>query len=887
MIRYLARIVSSLIVTVLFVQGSHSVSARSPAQSAVGLRGLWLTSRKDPRNQARADVYGRFSGPPREIWRIATGGEVGFVRPVTVAGRQFALVHAGTTLQLLHWTGKPVWQDLTSGVTLVMRVADFDHDGRLEVLTRTNPRTVVLFDVATGRKLWTWQCEPSTQILGVAFLETSSGVRFICFPSYSTNGYCFDFSDSLSQPRLVWSRDYEGKYGAGYGPSIVLKDMDKDGRQEVVLSGKIPSVYQAVINAETGEIEVEQHYSVGEQWGRPYGLLQASDLDSDGYPDLVMISCQVEEYIAVARNLEGKRIEKAWDKFVEKDWPEDHKELRPQITSVADLQGNGKPELVIGLWEQDQWRTLVIADPLRGFTATRGNLAGYYFWGCYDITSDGRPEIIVSKEAKRRPSRVTTLLALDGRTLRPLATLANASIFGSADSPLPHDIAFMALRNNPVCLRNANGRSGILVRKYRLGKESGVYLWGADNGEPIRTCRIAGPGFTRVDAFDRGFCLSDPSGKIVRFDMRLTQVGDPLHVYGRIAQPLVWEVDGKRQIVFDAAGARIVGGTPDLRRQGRLDGQWTVSGIMPALHIDSSGRARLSAADVSDPDHYAALVYHITAAGPGSPQRIPLSHPPYLGLTPFGSDFRLVVNLQTGVHTMALACYDSGAKLIWEDKAKGAHPRIPGAADLDGDGREEVIADDHGVLRVYGSSGEIIGMDPGWPPAYTLPISIASSQSGQMDILRASGIGGTSLVGRDARELWKVTCDTWRYYRCLGAVGDANGDGRLELGILAEDGVFECTDLITGKLIWTLQIREPSNTSVVAGDLNDDGKDEFLFGLDDGELFCVGESDGKGAVLWRLRLGAGVANPIIADLDGDNAAEVVVSTSDGYLRVLR
>lgn len=869
--------------------------------------GVWLTSRKDPRNQARADVAGKMTSAPHEVWRISTGGDVGFVRPVRVGGQDAALVLAGTTLQLLRWSGEPVWRDLTSGVTLVMHIGDFDGSGGQEVMVRTDARTVILLDLASGKRLWAWQSEPSTNILGTVFYRTPTGIRVITFPQYSVNGCCFDFSGfrregrqrppgsadreaveglpcvGSGKPTILWQKNYGNRYGAGYGPSIVLKDMDGDRKLDIALSAKVPSVYQAVLDIDTGEVKFDAHYSVENEWGRPYGLLKPADLDGDGFPDFVMVSCQVEEYIAVARGVAGKGIEKIWHKFVEKDWPEDHKELRPQVTSLADLQGTGKVELVVGLWENDAWHTLII-DPLKGFESRRGELRGYYFWGCYDVTGDGRPELVVSREKTRRPARCTTLLILDGRTFRRLATLSDSSILASGDSALPDDTAFMALRSNPVYFRTADGRSGILVRRFRSGRETGLSFWG---GKQIREYPIAGTVYARADVLDGSICLTEASGRVQRFDMNLQTVGRPLVVQGRASQPLVWSLGGTPQLVFDAAGSKVVGLEPVLDKAGMYAGRWELSGTMPALHLDSSGTARLSVADMSDPDHYAAIVYTMDAGAPNSPLRIPLAYPPYLGLTPYGARYRLLVNLQTGVHTMALACYDSSGALLWKDDVKGAHPRIPAAADLTGDGLDEVVADDHGVLRVYDPSGAVLAADPGWPPAYNLPILGPFGADGETLILRASGISGTSLIDSSDRKSWHVPCDIWRYYRSLGTVGDVSGDGRLKLGALAEDGLLECIGMADGKPTWSLPVGVPSSTSVVSGDLDGDGRDEFLLGLDDGRLICIEEEDGQGRVLWQKKLDAGVANTIIADLDGDRSAEIILSTSDGYIRVFR
>ena len=57
---------------------------------------------------------------------------------------------------MLRQTGEPIWRNFTLGVGLVVRVDDFDGDDTPEALMRKDMRTVVLLDVATGRRLWSW-----------------------------------------------------------------------------------------------------------------------------------------------------------------------------------------------------------------------------------------------------------------------------------------------------------------------------------------------------------------------------------------------------------------------------------------------------------------------------------------------------------------------------------------------------------------------------------------------------------------------------------------------------------------------------------------------------------------------------------------------------------
>ena len=105
---------------------------------------------------------------------------------------------------------------------------------------------------------------------------------------------------------------------------------------------------------------------------------------------------------------------------------------------------------------------------------------------------------------------------------------------------------------------------------------------------------------------------------------------------------------------------------------------------------------------------------------------------------------------------------------------------------------------------------------------------------------------------------------------------------------LAEDGHFECFDTAAGALRWSLDLSAtPDGTSVVAGDVDGNGQEAFLVGLSDGRLVCIAEEGTEGSTLWQLQFAAAVANPVIADVDGDDVAQIVISTADGYVRILR
>jgi hypothetical protein len=71
-------------------------------------------------------------------------------------------------------------------------------------------------------------------------------------------------------------------------------------------------------------------------------------------------------------------------------------------------------------------------------------------------------------------------------------------------------------------------------------------------------------------------------------------------------------------------------------------------------------------------------------------------------------------------------------------------------------------------------------------------------------------------------------------------------------------------------------------TDVVTADLNRDGSDEFLFGIGT-SLQCVGRQ----GLLWNINV-AGIPGEIaLADVDLDGNLEIIVCTSDGYLKIYK
>jgi hypothetical protein len=113
--------------------------------------------------------------------------------------------------------------------------------------------------------------------------------------------------------------------------------------------------------------------------------------------------------------------------------------------------------------------------------------------------------------------------------------------------------------------------------------------------------------------------------------------------------------------------------------------------------------------------------------------------------------------------------------------------------------------------------------------------------------------------------------------------------GEWDIAMVTQEGILHCADVRTCQTRWTLDLgaKATSSINVASGDLDGDGRDNFLVGLPNGDLVAVDERNGVGVVLWRSSFDAGVRESILADVDGDSLVEIIVETEDGRIRVLK
>jgi hypothetical protein len=196
------------------------------------------------------------------------------------------------------------------------------------------------------------------------------------------------------------------------------------------------------------------------------------------------------------------------------------------------------------------------------------------------------------------------------------------------------------------------------------------------------------------------------------------------------------------------------------------------------------------------------------------------------------------------------------------------------AADLDGDGTQELI----NGRSIYRADGTLKCANP------EIPHGIAAVGNFDGDIkgeIVVSGNGKVSLMDDDCTLRWSVNIPGGCANGCGGGptLADVDHDGVPEIGV-AGDNAFSVLES-DGSVKWSQPIQDWSSgkTGGTAFDFDDDGTIELVYADEVTLRIYNGQT---GAVRFQTRHSSGTTheNPVIADVDGDFAADLVVATND-------
>ena len=721
-------------------------------------------------------------------------------------------------------------------------------------------------------------------------------------------------------------------------------DFDGDGQPEIAI---LPFYELLLLDARTGRIKDRCRFTDT----RSYGFFGVYDFDGDGRSEF-LIQADFSKHIDVLGFRDGK-LRVLWQRLIEPDISNPQKILRVGPTPVADVDGDGRAEVLACVFNDngDQRWHLTVHDALTG--RVMADLADEYLAAPLDVDGDGVSELLTVRAEgggvpEFGPVRVRSLKHGQAETFWEQAD----SAWATWEPPVPQNVKTTATFGRRTVLWQQAGRVARVVVKQRK----------PSSATTLSVARWEHPGFNEAVRLSGDHLEPIGFDDVGRLLVRLRHLpGRPSKLSARRAEatllrtqrlgcspgPVVvaWpDRAAEPTIIVQGCGEKLVAFTPPRSRRreegppakseiSNLKSQIEVSLLTSAATKRIAGRgqspswpeargpvvadlagdgrrqlllataapsgcARLRAVNLNG----RALWHHDLPTIPGTP---PVWNTGGIILWQVGhfTDRRrqdvLVTIRRSMMHseeTLLLSGRDG--RELWRRDRQISQRGVGGTpfaiADFDGDGLDDAASLHPSILYVLkGSTGrDLLAKDASWPEVPAKPVYWGLPIAGRFfnDARPAIFFGGRSMTGvvrADGSLAWWDALD--HSAQDWPALGDFDGDGRLEaIGIGYADGV-RCYDTATGNVKWRLPA--PSSevvTGSASADLDSDGREESLFVLGK-TLLCFGSSaDGStGALRWRIDLPVPIGPPTIAALDATSGAAILVLGSDGCVYCVR
>jgi outer membrane protein assembly factor BamB len=717
-----------------------------------------------------------------------------------------------------------------------------------------------------------------------------------------------------------------------FSPYPIVGDFDADGAQEVAI---LPWKSLLILDARTGRIKAQCRFTEG----RSYGFFGVYDLDGDGKSEFV-IQADFAKHVDVLGYRDGK-LTLLWQREIEMDISDPQKVLHVPPRPVGDVDGDGKQEVLVNLFNgtgDGRWR-LTIHDGLTG--TVRAELSEEYLAGVADVDGDGVTELLTVHCAGAGVPDYGRVGVWNLKGGKPV-TLWQREETGwqMGTPPLPLNVNSGAtLGNRDILHRLHEKRAQVVLRQRAKSRTEQTLLtvatWAEGGFQPGMTLQGTQIEAVALDATSAllARCLTPPRKQATATvrSGRLRALGSAQRGVPLTTPVVVWDQNATRPTVLvqGATGQEelVAFHPPQGHRSGvewrRISGRgtgfdWPGPQLGPVIadlrgegqrqHLYATaapdGSARLVAADLSGREVW----HHDFATIPGTPPIWNTGGIVWWQAGHFTDRQRqdvLVTVRRSMMHSeeTVLLSGVEGRTLWHRQRQVAASNRGVGGtpfaiADYDGDGLDDVAClHPSNFYILKGSTGQnLISKEATWdkvpakPVYWGIPIAGDFEGRGKPDIFFGTNRRSmTGLIRADGSLAWWDALDVSP--TCLPAFGDFDGDGRIEaLGIGYPDGI-RCYDTATGHIRWRMPNPAPHDPlETASADINGDGREEALFVVAN-TLYCVGASgpsaQAQGTLLWKLELPAPVGPPVIADLEGQGRAAILLVGSDGYVYCVR
>ncbi len=915
----------------------HFTAGRKPGrhpQSEIPA-GDWPAWRRDWRNTGISPLAGDMKTAPTIAWSRTVGAQAPEVEIVDLDGdgRDELLLRGGGLFAAYRTDGSPIWRQRLE-VSDVWACDDLDGDGERELVVsagyQREMRILSIRDGSTRYRL------PELAKAGVGGVRVAKldpawpGRQAIVWSSATEIGYGLSFAKGVEQPVIDWSFDWKKTF---FTPCTALADMDRDGRLDLI-AVTYNSVF--VFDTTTGQPKLTLDWNSG----RNYGTLVVKDIDADGWPDVVVLADVLREHVAVIRNEQGRSLKLLWDKFYEQNYPDDRVSLRVLAESADDFDGDGRVEIVYSVFDERagrDWNTLVV-DAASG--EVKHTLAGLYLVGIGPLFPERPPVLLLSRPADR--ARLATdrleVWRCENTNWKKAGELPPGTLLTTQSvrsMPLDSWVQVSGVRHGrPTAfaprLAWLVGTAGVLIsqdagrRAVALaGDADGVVH--VDSKVTLSEGALAGSivGLARDDSAagtaDRAALVvhsgsdgrvrvaklgagraGEAAGTLVEIPFPAGPITTPIVARLRKGElPSILFLDGQSQLhclraPAPGAAAQPVWSCPAYGWTTPYVPSLRTTGVPRVADVDGDGDQEVLIA--RDPN----LLVALDSSGAVVRSWTFPARPMQWAVGRFDDDEvpDLVVSYPLGavLDTATVVVSGRDGKALWQSHCGNGATAI---YDLDGDGIDDIVLRDLYERRTLdGRTGRDllpIVMHQGY---HTPVLPRLDSSGAPLDICWLGGTWSLAADASDGRQCW----NHWLAPTGVHAVGDIDGDGKLEIGgvtagqiyelpslapLDGPDGDFLCHDLEMGRMKWKLSLGTRS-VGCVTADVDSDGKHEFLLGTEDGRLLAIGGvSPASGRVRWEVSLPAGAGVPVVCDADADGRMDILVGCADGKLHCLK
>lgn len=351
------------------------------------------------------------------------------------------------------------------------------------------------------------------------------------------------------------------------------------------------------------------------------------------------------------------------------------------------------------------------------------------------------------------------------------------------------------------------------------------------------------------------------------------------------------DADGRSEILFGSTDGR----ARLLNADGKVlwtfetgDEVWAVG----SADLDGDGKRELLAG--SDDAYVYALDRDGRLVWKHSP---PFGHQPWVYWTLYKSKIRKIASgdlngdgkdeVVLGCGNMRCVAVSPRGKQLWEFRTDHGTCTTLEVADLDGDGRAEVIggkgifSSNSNGFRLNGE-GKAIGYyrNQGWTSIVCSLLLTDLESDGAPEVIFGTDRG-------DNLRVFDAQTGQLRWAKCLGdnceaiAVADLDGDGTKDV-IAGSASLYVSAYTAKGRRLW-YRTASDSITALATGDLDGDGSPEIVAGSADGALTVL---DAKGNLQAALRSAKPIRKVAIVNLKPGGPPAIIVAGNDGALAAL-